>query len=55
MDVKQCDETKIDQNTKNVFIYVQGNEATPEDYLRHALKQACENIVKFCGGKYKIL
>jgi len=55
MDIKQCDETKIDDNTSNVFIYVQGNKATSDKYIRTALKQACENIIKSCGGKYKIL
>ena len=55
MDIKQCNETKIDENTENVFIYVQGNANTSEAYIKGALKQACENIVKFCGGQYKIL
>lgn len=55
MDIKQCDETKIDDRTSNVFIYVQGNKATSEEYIKDALRQACENIIKFCGGTYKIL
>jgi methionyl-tRNA synthetase len=55
MDIKQCDGTKIDERTGNVFIYVQGNKATSHEYIRDALKQACENIIKFCGGKYRIL
>jgi len=55
MDIKQCDETKITGQTKNVFIYVQGNKATSDKYIRDALKRACENILKFCGGKYRVL
>jgi len=54
MDIRQCEETKITEATKNVFIYVQGNSATSEGYLLNALKQACENIVRFCGGSCRI-
>ena len=36
-------------------MYVQGNKKTTDRYLKDSLKEICENIVNFCGGKYKIL
>ncbi|MFQ5647648.1 MAG: phenylalanine--tRNA ligase beta subunit-related protein [Candidatus Aenigmatarchaeota archaeon] len=55
MDVKQCEQTKVGENTKNVFLYVQGNKNIPEEELAKALEEACQNIVKFCGGSWKEL
>ncbi len=51
LDVKQGDETKIDENSSNVFLYVQGNKETPIEYLQKALDEAAANIIKFCGGE----
>ena len=50
LDVKQGDETKIGSNTRNVFVYVQGNKNVSNEELDRTLKEACENIIRFCGG-----
>ncbi|EFK96768.1 Methionyl-tRNA synthetase [sediment metagenome] len=55
MDIKQSDLTKITEKTKDVFLYVQGNLATTDKYLEDALKEACSNITRFCGGKAEFL
>ena len=55
MDIKQAEETKIDGNTKNVFLYVQGNSRVSDTELEEALKECCENITRFCGGSWKQL
>jgi len=55
LDVKQCEQTKVDEGTSNLLVYVQGNDATADGELSAALKQACENIVKYNGGKYRLL
>ena len=55
LDVKQCEQTKVDEGTSNLLVYVQGNDATTDGELSAALKQACENIVKYNGGKYRLL
>lgn len=54
LDVKQGDQTRITDSTKDVWIYVQGNKNTSDEYLKKALKEACENIVKYCGGSYTL-
>lgn len=53
LDVKQGNHTKVTNNTKNVFLYVQGNKYTSQKYLDSALKEICENITKYCGGSWK--
>jgi len=55
LDVKQGEHTKIDKSTKNVFVYVQGNLKTSDEYLKEALKEICDNIIKFCGGTYHVI
>ncbi len=55
LDVKQGEHTKIDESTKNVFVYVQGNSKTIDGSLKDALKEICEDIVKFCGGTYQFI
>ena len=50
--IQECMETK---DTKEFVIYAQGNKNVGSDYLKEALKKACELIVKICGGKYDIL
>ncbi|PIN85063.1 MAG: methionine--tRNA ligase [Candidatus Diapherotrites archaeon CG11_big_fil_rev_8_21_14_0_20_37_9] len=53
MDVKQGEHTKVTNETKNVFLYVQGNKYTSNEYLESALKKICENITMYCGGSWK--
>jgi methionyl-tRNA synthetase len=55
LDVKQGQHTKIGYDTSNLLVYVQGNGETSGIYLDEALKEICENIVKFNGGKYELL
>ncbi|HLC96613.1 MAG TPA: methionine--tRNA ligase [Candidatus Nanoarchaeia archaeon] len=55
LDVKQSEYTKADEKTKSVLIYVQGNKENTDAEISAALKEICENIVKFCGGSYKLL
>lgn len=55
LEVKQGDHTKIDKNSKNVFLYVQGNKEVSDDHLKNALEEMCELITKFSGGSYEIL
>lgn len=55
LDVKQGDQTKVTEETKNLIVYVQGNENTSDEYLQKALEEICNLILKFCGGEYKLL
>ena len=55
MDLKQCDETKVGENTKNFIVYVQGNRATSEEYVLEGLQKVCNNIEIFCNATYRII
>ena len=55
LDSKQSNKSKIDEKTKNVLVYYQGNKNVKDDYLRNAVEEACKNIIRFCGGHYKII
>ncbi len=53
LDIKQGIHTMINNSTRNVLIYVQGNEHISDAELDFALGQILSNIKKFCGGKAK--
>ena len=53
LDMKQGEHTKIDNGTKNLFIYVQGNKNTTQKYIEDAMQEILANIEKYCGGKAK--
>ena len=55
LDVKQGDQTKVTEDTKNIILYVEGNENTSDELLEKAIKEICNLIVKFCGGEYRII
>jgi methionyl-tRNA synthetase len=55
MEIKQCNETKISDKTKEVVIYAQGNKNVSDKYLRGSLIKACELIKEVCGGEYEII
>ena len=53
LDIKQGIHTMINNSTRNVLLYVQGNEHISDAELNFALGQILSNIKKFCGGKAK--
>ena len=55
MDIKQCEETKIAKGVTKFIVYAQGNKETTEEYVASGLKNVCENIANFCGGKCEIV
>jgi methionyl-tRNA synthetase len=55
LDVKQGIHTMITNSTKNILVYVQGNEHISETELDAALSAILSNIKRFCGGRAKPL
>ena len=55
MDIKQGDQTKVTENTKNIILYAQGNENTSDEYLKEIIEEVCNLIIRFCGGEYRII
>jgi methionyl-tRNA synthetase len=55
LNIKQSAQTKVDKNTSNVVLIVDGNNLVDDNLLLSATEEACKNIVKYCGGNYKIV
>ncbi len=52
---KQSDVSKVGPQTRSILMCVQGNKKISHKELKKIVLEAAENVVKFCGGKYKIL
>jgi DNA/RNA-binding domain of Phe-tRNA-synthetase-like protein len=55
LDVKQGNHTKVTNETRNIFLYVQGNKNTSKEYLESALKEILKNLEKYCNGKARFV
>jgi len=55
LETKQCNETKITKEAREIMLYVQGNENTSDEYLHESMKKMCEMITRICGGTYEII
>jgi len=55
LDAKQGQHTKIGYDTRDLLVYVQGNQETSGTYLDAALREICDLIVRFNGGSYRLL
>ncbi len=52
---KQCLATKTTHASKNIMLICFGNNKISDAEMDIAVKEACELIIKFNGGKYKLL
>ena len=55
MEIRQVEKTKVDENTRNIFYIVQGNEATDDILLLETAQRIINETTKYCGGKGKII
>ena len=55
LEIRQVEKTKVDEQTKNVFYIVQGNEATDNDLLLATARKIINETVKYCSGKGRIV
>ncbi len=55
LDIKQCDQTKVTEDTKNIILYVEGNKNTSEEELKKIIEETGNLITKFCGGEWRII
>ncbi|GFN22240.1 phenylalanine--tRNA ligase beta subunit-related protein [Thermanaeromonas sp. C210] len=54
LEVKQCEKTKITPQTTNSFFIIQGNTATPMDYLYRAADELMGLIATYCQGQVSL-
>jgi DNA/RNA-binding domain of Phe-tRNA-synthetase-like protein len=55
LETRQVEKTKVTLDTQNCFYIVQGNPATPADYVRKTSTELIELTQRFCGGTPHIL
>ena len=55
LEIRQVEKTKVDEDTRNIFYIVQGNEATPDVLLRDTAERIINMTTRYCGGYGEII
>lgn len=55
LEIRQVEKTKVDENSRNVFYIVQGNEATDDALLMTTAQRIIDETVRYCGGGGRII
>ena len=55
LEVEQSNKALITEDTKNIFITIEGNEATSNEYLMEVASETIELITTYCGGDADII
>lgn len=55
LEIRQVNKTLVDENSKNIYFIIQGNEVTPDSLLEDTAQTLIERITQFCGGQGKII
>ena len=50
LEIRQVEKTKVDEDARNVFYIVQGNEATSYELLYETAQKIVDLTTKYCGG-----
>ena len=50
LEIRQVEKTKLDEEARNVFYIVQGNDATPYELLYETAQKIIDLTTKYCGG-----
>lgn len=55
LEVLQVEPTKVTTESKDVFLIIEGNANTSDEYVKQAAEEVCNMITKYCGGNYVFL
>ncbi len=55
LDSKDSDDVKLSTESQNITIVIQGTPATSAEYRLSAIREACDMITEYCGGRYETL
>ncbi len=55
LEIRQVEKTKVDEEARNVFYIVQGNEATPDGLLYETAQKILDLTTKICGGSGTVI
>jgi DNA/RNA-binding domain of Phe-tRNA-synthetase-like protein len=51
---RDCDETKITTETRNLVMFVDGSGEIPRKYVDEALRELSDLLGEYCGGDYRL-
>ena len=55
LEVNQNPKTIVNEDTTNIFVTVEGNEATSAEYIMEVASEIIDLITTYCGGNAKII
>lgn len=55
LEVNQNPKTIVSEDTKNIFITIEGNEATSAEYVMEVASEIIDLITSYCGGSAEII
>lgn len=55
LEVKQCEKTKVTTETERCLLIIQGNAATPIEYLHRAADDLTSGIATYCNGEAEVM
>lgn len=55
LEVNQNPKTIVNEDTTNIFVTVEGNEATSAEYIMEVTSEIIDLITTYCGGNAKII
>jgi len=55
LEVLQVEPTKVIAESKDIFLIIEGNANTSDEYVKQSAEEVCKTITKYCGGSYVFL
>ena len=55
LEIRQVEKTKVDEDARNIFYIVQGNEATPDELLHQTARRIISLTTQYCGGEGEVV
>lgn len=52
LEVLQVEPTKVTLNSEDIFLIIQGNSNTDDQYIKITANEVIDLILRYCGGKY---
>ena len=55
LEVLQVEPTKVVAESKDIFLIIEGNANTSDEYVKQFAEEVCRTITKYCGGSFNFL
>ncbi len=55
LEIRQVEKTKVDEEARNIFYIIQGNEATDDALLVETAQRIIDTTTRYCGGSGRVI